>query len=85
MMAKDATVRQVVAVSAHEIPHRAPLHLAVGQPVEVGERDTRWPAFVFVTAPHGAGWVPTRHLSATTGTAVAIADYDTTELPTRVG
>lgn len=78
-------VRHVVAKVAHEIPERSPLQLAVGQRVRVGERDTEWPEFVFVTAAHGSGWVPARHLSTASGTALVTMAYDTTELSTRVG
>lgn len=65
---------------AHEIPERPPIRLAPGEPVMVGERDNDWPAFVFVTAAAGQGWVPARHLSADTGAAVVEVGYDTTEL-----
>jgi hypothetical protein len=78
-------MKQVVARIGHEIPARAPLRLVPGQTVEVGDRDTEWPEFVFVTAPHGTGWVPARHLSTSAGHAVARTPYDTTELPTQVG
>jgi hypothetical protein len=57
------TTRRVTARVAHEIPERAPLRLTPGETVTVGDRDTDWPAFVFVTAAHGSGWVPARHLS----------------------
>jgi hypothetical protein len=53
--------------------------------VQVGDRDTEWPEFVFVTAPHGSGWVPARHLSQPSGPAVVRTAYDTTELPAQVG
>ena len=78
-------MKQVVARVAHEIPQRAPLQLAIGEPVQVGERDTEWPEFVFVTAAGGSGWVPARHLSQQSGTAVVLEAYDTTELPTAAG
>jgi hypothetical protein len=78
-------MRRVVAKLVHEIPDRPPLRLSVGQRVEVGDRDTEWPQFVFVTAAQGAGWVPARHLSASSGSAVVLTGYETTELPTRVG
>lgn len=78
-------MRRVTAHAGHEIPDRAPLQVAVGDEVQVGERDTRWPEFVFVTAAHGTGWVPARHLSQPSGAAVARTAYDTTELPTDVG
>ena len=78
-------MRLVVAEVAHEIPDRPPIRLSVGQRVRVGDRDTEWPEFVFVTAPQGSGWVPARHLSAPSGSAVVRTEYDTTELPTAVG
>ena len=80
-----ASMRTVVAKMAHQIPTRPPLQLAIGERVAVGQRDTEWPEFVFVTAAHGSGWVPARHLSASSGTAVLNTSYDTTELPTQVG
>lgn len=80
-----APVRRVIARTAHEVPDRPPLQLSVGDPVRAGERDTEWPEFVFVTAEHGAGWVPARYLSQPTGPAVVQTAYDTTELPTRAG
>jgi hypothetical protein len=78
---------KVRAVHAHMIPDRPPLRLSVGQRVTVGQQDTRWPAFVLVTAEAGQGWVPSRHLELDqeSGAATVIAPYDTTELPTTVG
>jgi hypothetical protein len=78
-------VRRVIARTAHEIPQRDPLQLTIGEHVQVGERDTVWPEFVFVSASHGSGWVPARYLSESSGQAVVITAYDTTELPTEVG
>jgi hypothetical protein len=75
----------VVATEAHTIPERPPLCLASGDVVTVGRRDGDWPAFVFVTTARGAGWVPSRYLSADTGRAVVETPYDTTELATTSG
>jgi hypothetical protein len=77
--------RIVVAGSSHEIPDRPPIRLEVGDRVEVGERDSEWPAFVFVTAEEGSGWVPDRHLDRQGESAVVTKGYDTTELPTEEG
>ena len=49
-------MRHVTARTAHNIPRRPPLRLTVGEAVQVGDRDTEWPEFVFVTASHGTGW-----------------------------
>jgi hypothetical protein len=78
-------VRQVISRTAHEIPQRPPIRLSPGHQVQVGDHDTQWPEFVYVTAAHGSGWVPARHLSRQSGTAVVLTAYDTTELATRTG
>jgi len=84
LLRRPGMIRAVARV-AHTIPERAPLRLAVGDEVELGERDAEWPAFVFVVAPGGSGWVPARHLSRSSGRARVLAPYDTTELPTARG
>jgi hypothetical protein len=73
------------ARSAHVIPDRPPLWVAVGDVVQVGKPDTDWPAFVFVTTESGSGWIPSRHLSADTGEAVVREPYNTQELTTYKG
>lgn len=84
--ARDEPPTRVVAIVDHEPPSRAPLRLQVGETVTVGERDTEWPEFVFVTIPAGGeGWVPARYLSSDAGRATMTAAYDTTELPTSTG
>lgn len=50
-----------------------------------GDRDTEWPAFVFVTTQSGSGWVPSRHLSGETGSVLVVHDYDTAELAVEPG
>ncbi|MDN4483154.1 SH3 domain-containing protein [Demequina lignilytica] len=72
-------------VMDHEIPDRAPLVIAPGERVTVGERDTEWPAFVLVTAAAGEGWVPERHLDAARPVATVLSGYDTRELPVAAG
>ena len=73
------------APKGHQVPNRPPFILSKGDPVTVGERNTNWPAFVFVVSSRGEGWVPSRHLSADSGTSVAQVDYDTTELALAAG
>jgi hypothetical protein len=84
MSGKLKHVRYVLTAD-HEIPERAPLVLEPGDIVQVGERDTEWPAFVFVTAPRGSGWVPARHIDIDGSVGVVRAAYDTTELPAASG
>ena len=78
-------MRRVTVHTAHVIPERAPLRVAVGQEVDVGKRDDDWPEFVFVTTESGSGWVPARHLGIEGDRGVVRTPYDTTELPTEVG
>ena len=73
------------ATAAHTIPERPPIQVTPGQQVQAGQRDTDWPAFVFITTDDGAGWVPERHLDTSSDPAVVITGYDTTELATAVG
>ncbi|MGD8193648.1 SH3 domain-containing protein [Herbiconiux sp. P18] len=74
-----------LVIADHEIPARAPLKLGPGDVVQVGERDTEWPAFVFVRAAQGMGWVPWRHLDIDGSVGTVRVGYDTTELPVSSG
>ena len=78
-------MQRVRARTGHEIPDRPALQLAVGETVQVGDRDTTWPEFMFVAAAGGSGWVPARNLSQTSGSAIVHREYDTTEMPTLAG
>lgn len=75
----------VVARSPHEVPVRPPIRVEVGDRVKVGERDSEWPAFVFVISETGSGWIPERHLDRQGTSAVVTQGYETTELATEVG
>lgn len=77
-------MRYVLAAD-HEIPERAPLVVSPGDVVQVGERDTEWPAFVFVTAPLGTGWIPARHIDIDGPFGIVRVGYDPTELPASAG
>ncbi len=74
-----------VLTADHEAPARSPLVIEPGDVVEVGERDTEWPAFVFVTHPNGSGWVPGRFLETSGTVGTVVTGYDTTELSLRSG
>ncbi|WP_051426132.1 SH3 domain-containing protein [Jiangella gansuensis] len=53
--------------------------------MRVGEHDTTWPAFVFVTFEGGSGCVPERHLDAARPVATVLRGYTTQELPAVAG
>jgi hypothetical protein len=73
------------ASAAHTIPQRPPIRVVPGQQVQVGQHDTDWPTFVFITTDDGAGWVPERYLDTSADPAVVVTSYDTTELATAAG
>lgn len=75
----------MVVALPHHIPSRPALRIEVGDRVVVEDRDSDWPAFVFVTTEAGSGWVPERHLDRHGARAVVTEAYDTTELPTDEG
>ena len=82
---ENASMTRLHATASHQIPDRPPIQVVPGQHVQAGERDTEWPAFVFITTGTGAGWVPERYLDTSSDPAVAITGYDTTELATTAG
>ena len=81
----NASMTRLRASAPHEIPDRPPVQVVPGQHVRVGQRDTEWPAFVFITTGNGAGWVPERYLDTSSDPAKALTSYDTTELATTAG
>lgn len=74
-----------ILTADHEVPTRDPLRIHPGEELEVGDRDSEWPAFVFVTGTNGTGWVPARHLDIQGTRAAVVTGYDTTELPATEG
>jgi len=69
----------------HTVPDRAPHRFEAGDTVALGKRDTEWPAFVFVTARDGSGWVPFRHVDTTSSPPRMRTAYDTQEIPASEG
>src|SRR6185437_9758505 len=82
---ENGSMTRLRATAAHTIPQRPPIRVTPGQQVQAGQRDTDWPAFLFITTDDGAGWVPDRHLDTSSDPAVVITAYDTTELATTAG
>ena len=82
---ENDTMTRLHATTAHTIPERRPIRVTPGQQVQAGQRDTDWPAFIFITTDDGAGWVPGRHLDTSSDPAVVTTAYDTTELATTAG
>lgn len=72
-------------VSDHKIPAREPITITPGDRVQVGDADTTWPSFVFITTASGSGWVPERYLDGGRPQATVLSAYDTRELPVTAG
>ena len=86
MAPDNGPMARVRALRANDAPRRPPIRVTGGQRVRVGERDSTWPAFVFVTTEDGgSGWVPSRHIDTSSDPPVMLAPCDTTELPTSPG
>jgi hypothetical protein len=81
----ELIMRITTALVSREVSQPKPMRVDIGDRVVVGERDTDWPAFVFVTSDTGSGRVPLRYLSRARPVAVVNTPYDTSELPTREG
>jgi hypothetical protein len=79
------SVTHVVVTADHEIPESAPIVIKPGDIVDVGERSSEWPAFVFVTTASGSGWVPERFLDDRRPMATVLHPYNTRELAASVG
>jgi uncharacterized protein YgiM (DUF1202 family) len=67
---------------SHVSSPQSPVKFIAGDILGVGHRDRQWTTYVWVTDQSGhAGWVPDTYLEMTSAhEAVAIRDYDATEL-----
>ena len=63
-----------------------PIAFVAGESVQLGQRDSEWPEFIWATDPRGnSGWVHERYLDRDHGTAIAIRDYSARELDAEAG
>lgn len=75
----------VIVTTAHRPPERAPITIRPGDRLRTGERDTEWPAFVFVSTEQGGGWVPERLLETSGPSVTPLVEYCTKELAVEPG
>jgi hypothetical protein len=75
------------ATADYEVIDRAPLTLAAADRVRVGQADTDWPGWIWVTAISGRGsYVPEDHLQVQPdGTALVITPFHARDLTVRKG
>lgn len=85
-MTNDSTMRPCQVIAAYDTPYSDPIMVQAGDEMTVGERESKWPGWLWCTAPDGkSGWVPASYLKRDGDLAVALCDYDATELTVRVG
>lgn len=76
------SVQRARVLESHVSSPQSPVRFTVGDILGIGHRDRQWTSYVWVTDQGGhAGWVPDTYLEMTgEREAVAIRDYDATEL-----
>ncbi len=63
-----------------------PIEFRSGETVQLGQRDSEWPEFIWATDPRGrSGWAPSSLLSTEHSSARALADYSARELDADAG
>jgi hypothetical protein len=77
----------VQVITAYTAAYADPIVLKAGDEVQVGKRDTEWPAFIWCVGPDGrAGWTLDSVIEQTaSGWGKALIDYSARELTVAVG
>ncbi|MDH5633336.1 MAG: SH3 domain-containing protein [Gammaproteobacteria bacterium] len=79
---------KVIVTRAHRSSYPEPVSFAEGDRIRVGREDTEFPGWVWITdSTDREGWAPLDYLQInnTDGEAIALANYDATELNTVEG
>lgn len=75
-----------IVIAAHRTQYTNPIRFKASEKVIVGKRDEEYPGWIWTTLASGnSGWAPEELLSVSGTTAVALSDYEATELTTEVG
>ncbi|HSJ58583.1 MAG TPA: SH3 domain-containing protein [Anaerolineae bacterium] len=73
-------------LSDYQSMYPDPIAIRAGDRLAVEERESEWAGWVWCTAPGGkSGWVPERYVERRGDGAIALCDYDATELTVRAG
>ena len=75
-------MERVRLLADHRPPQRPALVVSTGDRLAIGDLSEEWPAFRrCIKRNDSGGWIPDRYLShLSTGEALALRSYDTTEL-----
>jgi SH3-like domain-containing protein len=72
-----------IVISAHRTQYPNPIRFKAGDRVTVVKRDDEYPGWIWTTVVSGhSAWAPEELLSVSGADAVALADYESTELNT---
>ncbi len=75
-----------LVVTPHHTEYLNPIRFKAGEKVSVGKRDEEYAGWIWTTLASGnSGWAPEELLSISGQSAVALADYDATELTIEAG
>jgi len=73
-------------IKAYRSAYPDPLIIKSGETLTIGEKESEWDDWAWCTnASSKSGWVPEKYLEIKGGDAVAVCDYDATELTVTVG
>ena len=74
-------MQRAIVTHAYTTSYPEPLRLTQGARVDIGDRESEWPGWLWCTAADGTqGWVPASWLKRTGATGILLRDYDATEL-----
>lgn len=77
---------RAIVTSAYRTQYPLPVEFAAGESVQLGQRDSEWPQFIWATDPRGiSGWVHERWLDIDDSVARATRDYSARELDAQSG
>ena len=87
-MWNEVKPRTAKVIESYETVYKNPIKLKVGDQVKIEKRETNpdWLGWVYCVDSRGiAGWVSEKYLDESGATAIAIKDYDATELTASAG
>ena len=83
-MAQSSGKYRVIA--DYQSPYMEPFFIPKGERLQIGERDSDWPGWVWCTNAEGISrWVPESYIHRDGNKGQAVRDYEATELSVKVG
>ena len=80
------TSKYCKVIVEYESPFPDPLKIRNGDQVQLTEKESEWPGWIWCINKKGKeGWVPRSYLKIQDNQATLLKDYDATELTAKVG